>query len=71
MLVKGATEVNHDIDKLNQPMIKDIHDGCLVNYRQTSYIRRTKCQYLNVSRFDLQLNLPNPLKPGVKSRMNM
>ena len=33
------------------------------NYRQMSYIRRTKYQSLNVSRLVLQLSLPNPLKP--------
>ena len=36
-------------------------------YCQTSSISCTKTQYLNV----LQLLLPNPLQPGVKSRMNM
>ena len=41
------------------------------NYRQTSDIRRTKSQHLNVSRLVLQLSLPSPLKPGVKSRMKM
>ena len=41
------------------------------DYRETSNIRRTKHQNLNISRFVLQLSLPNPLKPGVKSRMKM
>ena len=36
---------------------------------QVSYISCTKSQNLNVSRLILQLSLPNPLKPGVKSRM--
>ena len=36
-------------------------------YRQISNITRTKYQNLNVSRFVLQLSLPKPLKPGVKS----
>ena len=40
-------------------------------YRQTSNISRTKSQNLNVSRLVLQLSLPNPLKPGIKSRMKM
>ena len=40
-------------------------------YRQTSNIRRTKSQNLNVSLLVSQLSLPNPLKPGVKSRMKI
>ena len=32
-------------------------------YRQTSNIRRTKSQNLNISRLVLQSSLPNPLKP--------
>ena len=40
-------------------------------YRQISNIRRTKPHNLNDSRLVLQLTLPNPLKPGVKSRMKM
>ena len=40
-------------------------------YRKVSNIRRTKSQYLNDSRLVLQLSLPNPYKPGVKSRMKM
>ena len=40
-------------------------------YSQTFNIRCTKSQNLNVSRLVLQLSLPNPLKPGVKSRMKM
>ena len=40
-------------------------------YRKISNIRRTKSQNLNVSRFVLQLSSPNPMKPGVKSRMKI
>ena len=40
-------------------------------YRQVSNIRRTKSQHLKDSRTVLQLSLPNPLKPDVKSRMKM
>ena len=40
-------------------------------YRQTSIIRRTKSQHLNVYRLVLQLYLSNPLEPGMKSRMKM
>ena len=39
------------------------------SYRQISNISRTKSQNFNVSRLILQLPLPNPFKPGVKSRM--
>ena len=40
-------------------------------YRKIFNIRHTKSQHLNVSRLVLQLSLPNPLKPGVMSRMKM
>ena len=41
------------------------------NYRKTSSISRTKSQNFNASRLVLQLSLPNPLKPNVKSSMKM
>ena len=44
----------------------DVHD-----YRKISNIRRTKSLNFNVSRLVLQLTLPNPMKPGIKSRMKM
>ena len=40
-------------------------------YRKISYISRTKYPNSNVSRLVLQLSLPNPMKPSVKSRMKM
>ena len=40
-------------------------------YCEISNTRHTKSQNLNVSRLVLQLSLPNPLKPGVKSRMKL
>ena len=40
-------------------------------YRQVSNIRRTKYHHLKGSHTVLQLSLPNPLKPDVKSRMKM
>ena len=40
-------------------------------YRKISNIRRTQSPNLNVSRLVLQLSLPNPMKPVVKSRMKM
>ena len=39
--------------------------------RQTFNVGPTKSQKLNVSRLVLQLPLPNPFKPGVKSRIKM
>ena len=43
----------------------------LQNYRKVSNIRRTKSQNWNDSHLVLKSSLPNPLKPGVKSRMKM
>ena len=40
-------------------------------YLQTSNIRHNKYKNLKVSRLVLQLSLPNPLKPGVRSRMGV
>ena len=40
-------------------------------YREISNISHTKSQNLNDYCPVLQLSLPNPLKPGVKSRMKM
>ena len=51
--------------------IKYMNHWELLIYHQTSNISRIKSQNLNVSRLVLQLSLPNPLKPGVKSRMKM
>ena len=42
-----------------------------LKYRQISNIRHTKSKNWNVCRLILQLSLPYPLKPGVKSRMKM
>ena len=41
------------------------------NYRQTSNLSGNKSQNWFFSHLTLQLLLPNPLKPGVKSRMKM
>ena len=41
------------------------------NYRKISNIGHTKSLNLNVSHLVLQLSFPNPMKPGVKSRMKM
>ena len=40
-------------------------------YRKISNIRHIITQNLNDSHLVLQSSLPNPLKPGVKSRMKM
>ena len=42
-----------------------------IDYRKISNIRRTKSPNLDVSRLVVQLSSPNPVKPGVKSRMKM
>ena len=57
----------------------DSHFNC--THRQTPDISHTlvcnkivdhhRCNHAMVSRLFLQLSLPNPLKPGVKSRMKM
>ena len=43
----------------------------IILYRKTSSISHIKSKNLNVSHPVLQLSVPNPLKPGVKSRMKM
>ena len=45
--------------------------SCFTSYRQVSNRRRTKSQHLKDPRTVLQLSLPYPLKPDVKSRMKM
>ena len=40
-------------------------------YHKISNIKHTKYPNLNASRLILQMSLPNPMKPGVKSRMKM
>ena len=41
-----------------------------VEYRKITNIRRTNSPNINVSHLILQLSFLNPMKPGVKSRMN-
>ena len=41
------------------------------DYRKISNIRRTESPNLDVSRLVVELSSPNPMKPGVKSRMKM
>ena len=45
--------------------------GSYINCRQMSNIRSNTSQNLNVPRLAFQLPLPNPLKPGVQSKMKM
>ena len=40
-------------------------------YRKISNIKHTKSHNLDDSHLSVQLSFPNPLKPGVKSRMKM
>ena len=48
-----------------------MHHNICSYHRQTSNISHTNSQHLNVSRLILQLSLPFPLKPVVKSGMQM
>ena len=57
------------LDSLNHIHIWQVSPLTEWEYREISIIRRTKSLKLNDSRLVLQLALPNPLKPGVKSRM--
>ena len=51
---------------------KSIYQGSLKSYyRSKSIMKRTKSPSLNVLCLAMQLSLPNPLKPRVKSRMKM
>ena len=51
--------------------LRIIRNGPGEEYRKISNIRRTKSPNLNASLLAVQLSLPNPIKPGVKSRMKM
>ena len=48
-----------------------VPSGHYPNYRQFSNIRRSQSQNINVSRLVFLLSFNNPLKPGVKLRMQM
>ena len=47
------------------------HHSHIQHFRKICNISRTKSPNLKFSRLILQLSLPNPLKPGVKSRMKI
>ena len=49
--------------------VSEVNTTC--NYRKISNIRRTESPNLNVSCLVVQLPLPNPMRPGVQSRMKM
>ena len=59
------------LNKVHYPNSSKVLHLLLTEYHQISNISCTKSKNLNVSHFMLQLSLPNPLKPGVKSRMKM
>ena len=61
-----------NVGKMLAILFRSEFDGSLKEgYRQTSNISHTKPQNLKVSRLVLQLSLPNPVKPGVKSILKM
>ena len=66
-----AMDQSLDCSSSSGAILKDIGQRGRCTYRKVSNIRRTKFPNLNVSRFVLQLSLPNLMKPGVKSRMKM
>ena len=65
--------VNHRgiMTSVNGAFVNGSRRGVVANgiYRKISNTKRTKSPNLNVFRLVLHLSLPNPLKPGVKSRM--
>ena len=65
-LFDARVPLDHYID-----ILKTNRGARFATYRKISNIRRTISPNLNVSRLVLQLSLPNPMKPGVKSRMKM
>ena len=64
-----APHANNAMDKNNRQSAID--NICKSKNRKISNLRRTKSPNLNVSRPIVQLSLPNPMKPCVKSRMKM
>ena len=59
------------LDRLNMPWFDNIISPECQIYRKIYSIRRTKSPNLIVSRPVVQLSMPNPMKPDVKSRMKM
>ena len=56
--------------KRRPSMCLGLADQHQTDYRKIFHIRRTKSQNLNDSHLVLMSSLPNPLKPGVKSRFS-
>ena len=65
----GGKRVIHDTKHGRDNMSHSLQHP--TDYRKVSNIRRTKSQNLNDSHLVLKSSLPNPSKPGVKSRMKM
>ena len=65
----NACQLTYAIDMINRIMNMPHFDSEFSRHASSS--SRTKSQNVNVSRLVLQLSLPNPQKPGVKSRMKM
>ena len=65
---KKASRIMSQLFKTTKHRVPEIY--CF-DYRQSSNISLTISHNVSVSRLVLPLSLPNPLKPGVKSRMNM
>ena len=51
--------------------LEHVITSSIPDYRKIASIIRSESQNLNVSCLVFQLALPNPLKPGVESRMKM
>ena len=62
--------VNHFI-KMLFVVIRETNNNLVAERKYISNISRIRYQNLNDSRLILQLPLPNPLKPRVKSSMKM
>ena len=63
--------VNLELFQVHSRRLKVKQYPMWVNYHKISNISCTKSKNLNDSHLVLQSSLPNPLKPGVKSRMKM
>ena len=67
----GTVELGQGILETMNEGVKLLQTCNNLDYSTISNIRCTQSPNLNVSRLVLQLFLPNPMKPGVKSRMKM
>ena len=73
--VWGNIYVSLEPSRINISIIVDVIETLWIHLtiisRKISIISRTESPNLNVPRLVLQLSLPNPMKPGVKSWMKM